>query len=186
MSKFVNYKKRNISLPAGCKDLIDLLKPEQRRKVMDSLGSNPNLNAMRDDSFIGSLSEIGNVINRALTSGAPMATLSVASMDEEVSLALHRMGAENLSASVSFIQTQSSEEKMKAVFESLGLPVPRGSGIPEHFIKGQPVQLIYEINSEPGQSGDLATLATVIFQKFCGMEPTSQIRVYFVEFTNAT
>ena len=33
MSGFVNYKKRSITLPAGCKDLVDVLaRPLRRRK----------------------------------------------------------------------------------------------------------------------------------------------------------
>jgi len=32
MAKFVNYNKRSLELPSGCKDLIDLLKPSNQRK----------------------------------------------------------------------------------------------------------------------------------------------------------
>ena len=31
MAQFVNYKKRGITLPAGCKDLIDVLGPSRRQ-----------------------------------------------------------------------------------------------------------------------------------------------------------
>ena len=186
MAKFVNYKKRNVTLPAGCKDLIDLLEPGKRRKATELLGPHPNMKVMRDDSFISKLSEIGKPISAALESGAPMAMLSVSSLDEQTSLDVHRMGGENLSTSVSFTQTALSEQKMKAIFENLGLRVPQDSAIPEHFIKGQPVQLIYEIDPERVQAGDLAALAAVIFREFCSMEPTSQVRVHFLEFTYAT
>ena len=62
MSKFVNYKKRGISLPAGCKELIDLLEPSNRRKVNDLLAPSPDVKVARDDSFISNLSDIGKPI----------------------------------------------------------------------------------------------------------------------------
>jgi hypothetical protein len=47
MGGFVNYKKRRVSLPPGCKDLIDVLsrRPERRfqefAKLLKSRGVNP-------------------------------------------------------------------------------------------------------------------------------------------------
>ena len=33
MSEFVNYNKRNVTLPEGCKDLADVLQRKARRKI---------------------------------------------------------------------------------------------------------------------------------------------------------
>ncbi|MEI6784478.1 MAG: hypothetical protein WCQ21_26590 [Verrucomicrobiota bacterium] len=47
MGDFVNYKKRSVSLPPGCKDLIDVLsrRPERRfqefAELLKSRGVNP-------------------------------------------------------------------------------------------------------------------------------------------------
>ncbi len=186
MAKFVNFKKRSVSLPFGCKDLIDLLEPAQRRKASELFASGSNLKATRDDSFRDRLSNIGTSIGAALESKARMTVLAVTSLDERLSLDIHRMDGENLSISVSFTQSQENERKMKAIFDRAGLQTPPHSGTPKSFLRDQPVQLIYEIVQEPVDSAELAKLASRIFQDFCGLEPDSQAQVRFLEVTDAT
>jgi hypothetical protein len=186
MSKFVNYKKRGISLPAGCKELIDLLEPGKRRKVNELLAPSPDVKVTRDDSFISSLSDIGKPIGDTLASRARMTMLAVTSLDDKLSLDVHRMGAETLSTSVTFTQTPASERRMKAIFERSGRQVPPDSGAPGHFLKDLPVQCIYRISPEPVEAADLTALATAIFRDFCGMEPTSEVRIRLLEVTDPT
>ena len=62
MPKFVNYKKRGVSLPAGCKELIDLLEPGKRRQVKE-LFFPDHLKVKRDDCFTVHLSAVGKPIS---------------------------------------------------------------------------------------------------------------------------
>jgi len=186
MSKLVNFKKRSISLPLGCKDLIDLLEPAQRQKATELLASGPDVKATRDDSLIDRLYNIGRSIGAALESEARMTVLAVSSLDDQLSLDIHRMDGETLSTSVTFNQSPENERKMKAIFERLGLQTPRDSGIPGSFLPDQPVQLIYRIGQESVTSAELTKLASTIFQDFCGLEPDSEVRLHFMEFTDAT
>jgi len=186
MSKFVNYKKRGISLPAGCKELIDLLEPSNRRKVNDLLAPSPDVKIARDDSFISNLADIGKPITAALESQAGMTMLAVASLDDQLSLDIYRMGTETLSTSLTFPQNPASERRMKAIFERSGLQLPAHTELPQHFLKDQPVQLTYLISPEPVKAADLVALAIAIFRDFCGMEPSSELRVRFLEFRDAT
>jgi hypothetical protein len=45
MNRFVNYGKRSIALPAGCKDLVDVLRSRKRRQVL------PKLDVSSDQGF---------------------------------------------------------------------------------------------------------------------------------------
>jgi hypothetical protein len=186
MCKFVNYKKRGVSLPPGCKELIDLIEPGKLRQAKELIAPRPGVNMPRDDSFSINLSDIGKPITAALESRGRMIMLAVASLDDQLSLDIHRMGAETLSTYVTFTESPASEWKMKAIFERLGLQVPSDSGVPGHFLKDQPVQLIYRISPEPVGAADLTALAAGIFRDFCGMEPTSELRVHYLELTDAT
>ena len=145
MSKFVNLKKRGISLPPGCKELIDLLEPARRKKANEFITPRTDVKVTRDDTFIGKLSDIGKPISAALESKARVSTLTLDSLDDQLSLGINRMETETLSTSVTFTQSPENERKMKAIFERSGLQVPHDSGVPGHFLKGHPVQLIYPI-----------------------------------------
>ena len=186
MSKFVNFKKRSVSLPLGCKDLIDLLDPAQRRKATQLFASGPNLRTTRDDSFADRLSNLARTIGAALESEARMAILGVSSLDDRLSLDIHRMDGETLSISITFTQNPENERKMRGIFERLGLRVPSDSRIPGSFLRDQPVQLIYEIDPEPATPPELAKLASTIFQDFCGLVPDSEVQVRFLEVRDAT
>ena len=96
MSKFVNFKKRSVSLPPGCKDLIHLLQPAQRQKA--------NAVPSADDSFIDSLSNIGEYIGDTLVSEARMAKLAVKSLDNRLLFEIYRMEEKTLSIAVAFNQ----------------------------------------------------------------------------------
>lgn len=186
MSKFVNFKKRSVSLPPGCKDLIDLLEPSQRQKATELFASRPDLKATRDDSFMDRICNIGRPIGAALESEARMAALAVSSLDDRLSLEIYRMDGKTMSTSVTFTQSPENERKMKAIFDRLGLQAPRDSGFPGFFRHDLPVQVVYMIGQEPVKSTELAKLASTIFQDFCGLEPDSELRVHFLEVTDAT
>jgi len=186
MSKFVNFKKRSVSLPVGCKDLVDLLEPAHRRKATELFASDSNLRATRDDSFVDRLSNLSSTIGAILQSEARMAMLGVSSLDDRLSLDIHRMDGETLSTSMTFAQNPESERKMRAIFERLGLRAPSDSGIPGSFLRDQPVQLIYRIEPEPSTPPDLARLSSAIFQDFCGLVPDSEVQVRFLEVGDAT
>jgi hypothetical protein len=186
MCKFVNYMKRGISLTPGCKELTDLLEPGKRPKAKELIAPRPEVKMPRDDFFSINLSDIGKPITAALESQAGMTVLVVVSLDDQLSLDIHRTGAETLFTYVTFAERPANERKMKAIFERFGLQVPSDSGVPGHFLKDQPVQLIYRICPEPVEAAHLTALTAGIFRDFCGMEPTSEVRVHYLELANAT
>jgi len=191
VSKFVNYKKRGVSLPEGCKDLIDLLEPSKREKLKELLGPAPEIKETRNDSFTSNLSDIANPIRAVLDSHAFMAmlgvaTFGVASPDQKLALDINRMQGETPSVSLTFTQSPASEKRMKEIFESLGLHVPVASNVPATFLKDQPIELIYEIQPLPGEARALSDLVTAIFLEFCRLVPSSQLIVHFSEYKNIT
>src|SRR3954463_15524050 len=149
MNPFVNPKKRGAALPPGCKDLIDLLEPGKRREPKELAAAIPDVRLSRDDSFSVTLSEIGKSISSALESRATMTVLAIASLDDQLSFDIRYMDGKVWSTSATFISSPSSERKMKAAFERLGLKVPDRYEIPASFFKDQTVYAIYQISPEP-------------------------------------
>lgn len=60
MAKFVNFKKRSVTLPKGCKDLVDLLRPD--RKVADAFPSADGFPDVTSKTNLTTVSEIIPVI----------------------------------------------------------------------------------------------------------------------------
>ena len=58
MSEFVNYKKRKITLPAGCKDLADLLRPHGQHGIHGEIGLGAQPTTTRDWVVTGTLSDM--------------------------------------------------------------------------------------------------------------------------------
>jgi len=75
VSDFVDFNKRDVSLPPGCKDLIDLLKPG---KAAD-LGSPGKVTAQfsQRESLRGTVLELAGFMRRLYGPGEEFSTLSI-------------------------------------------------------------------------------------------------------------
>jgi len=171
MSEFVNFNKRNISLPAGCKDLLDVLK---------HTGSAAKITT--DDWSTEKLHDIAKWISAVLESKALLAKFALFSLDNRLSLHIFQINGETLDTSVGYTRSSENEQKMRAIFQHAGLQAPSDSAV----IKGQRVQLSFRIRPEPVRAVELTKVASLIFQEFCGLEPSSGVRVHLSEVTNAT
>ena len=188
MAKFVNYKKRGIALPKGCKDLIDLLEPGKREKLKELVGPTPVMRETRNDSFTSNLSDIANPIRAVIEShaciaGLRLATMGVTAPDQNLALDIGRMPSETPTASLTFTESLASKKRMKEIFQNLGLRLPVASDPAAMFLKDQRIELIYEIQPLPGEARALSDLATEIFVGFCRLVPSSQLRGHFCEYT---
>lgn len=57
MNEFVNFKKRGVALPPGCKDLIDLLRPTAKQVIERA----QRLTATRNETVTGVLPTLANI-----------------------------------------------------------------------------------------------------------------------------
>jgi hypothetical protein len=96
MSDFVDYNKRSVTLPPGCKDLIDVLRPH-------------GLDVTRGGKVEGRLSDIEKHVHRAITSTARSFTLVITPADGRLTFKLLRVSKEALRASID-VETKTPHE----------------------------------------------------------------------------
>ena len=84
MAKFVNYQKRGISLPPGCKDLMDVLaRPRRQTKEQPISAFLPRI-AIKEEHFpTGGLAQLGRHLSMMLQSREEFIVVSVTSQEFE-------------------------------------------------------------------------------------------------------
>ena len=93
MSDFVNYHNRSISLPPGCKDLMDVLRPHGLgvEWLRQRLGTNLSEAFTRGGMVKGALSNTEKHVQRAVTSAALTFMLDITSADGRLTFNLLRV-----------------------------------------------------------------------------------------------
>src|SRR5579863_5558345 len=95
MSEFVNYKSRSVSLPPGCKDLIDLLKPAPTESLFAEAKSVWTAAGMRKAGFeAAGLDHVGRYVARLVkeSSGVSVLMISIPKRSSRVLLFRKRGG----------------------------------------------------------------------------------------------
>jgi hypothetical protein len=193
MSKFVNYKKRSVLLPAGCKNLFDVLHPHGPPKHVgkihtDCVSPNQPPTVTRGESFIGVLSDIDKYVAMAFDSRARSFILMVTPPDEQFTVDVGRMEAmEGLSMRASvFVQTGTEQEKVvRSFFVQRGLHVGKDSGMPPMFVPGVPVQTTYDISPLPSKALLLSQLLADLLRGAFGLSDDSQLCFRYYEIKDA-
>src|ERR1700730_11942341 len=139
MNEFVNFKKRGITLPRGCKNLIDLLQPpaqltfERAQRAV----------VTRNETVSGTLAEVGKYVQVAFESRGLMLALVISSPDQRLEVDLMRMKGGEFRASAVFQRDQQVEQAVRNFFVGRRLQVPEDSETPrDFFLPDVPVQLI--------------------------------------------
>src|SRR5712692_5352872 len=96
MSQFVNYNKRGFTLPAGYKDLIDILELSRRRAEAHKASVSSRPLQIREEHFrTAGLGQIGRYVSVFLGSPAKLIALMVIYRDDQVPVVLHRSESAN-------------------------------------------------------------------------------------------
>jgi hypothetical protein len=181
MNEFVNFKKRGVTLPRGCKDLIDLLAPP----VQQTLERAQHAVVTRNETIAGTLSEVGRYVQMTFESRGLMFTLVISSPDRRLEVDLSRMKGGELWASAVFQRDREQEQAVREFFVRRGLEVPEDSGTPSHFFADLPVQLIYPISPLPGDAASLSALLMDLFRQTCRLEGNAQLSFHCEEASDA-
>ena len=121
MSEFVNYHKRGIELPPGCKDLIDVL-PTSRRQRKTYIASGFRPAKMREERFpTAGLAQIGRYVSMLLQWQGELFTLSLTAQDFEFPVTLYRSRSEGTAAVVLVTKQAQREQAIRAFFEQQGI-----------------------------------------------------------------
>lgn len=163
MNEFVNFKKRGVTLPPGCKDLIDLLRPTAKQAIDRAQRLTPT----RNETVTALLAEVGKYISLAFESRGVIFTLVIAPPDGRLEVDVMRMEGEEFWVSVTFPKDPEEERAVRRFFTRKGLQVPEESGTPPSFFPDLPVQLIYHVSPLPRDAAGVSELITDFFRE-CG------------------
>jgi len=180
MSKFVNYKKRSIVLPAGAKDLLDVLKGGGAAKPGHTVhhpGASPHdpPTVSRSETFTGSIQELEKYVAMVFASRAFSFSLTVTPAIERMALGVFRVAGDVLSANVSVQYNTDLERAVRRWFVLRGLPVPEESEMPSVFLPNQPVEITYDISPVSSEASTLSKLAADFFREVLSLTDKSQL-----------
>ena len=170
MSDFVNYNKRSINLPPGCKDLIDIVRPMKAR-------SKHSRDVAMFSGETGTLSAVSRHTKKFLKGGQG---LLIHTTDEKLGFALTRLMRGTITASVDFPEDAAREAQVKAMFTRYGLDVPRATEMPAQFVPEVAVWTRFPIKPFPSDTPRLVEIATAVFRELCHV--TGETPLHFRHF----
>jgi hypothetical protein len=192
MSKFVNYKKRSVALPPGCKDLIDVLQSHKNSKLLTGIDTSAvppdqQIAVTRDESAAGRLADIEKYLSMVFDSRAWAFMLTISLSGEQFTLEVDRAPdvASVVMASV-VVQSNSDQEKaVRSFFARRGLHLPDDWGVPPQFVPDVPWQITYEIAPCPSHAAQLSKLLVDLSREALGLNDESQLCFQLHEITKA-
>jgi hypothetical protein len=172
MDEFVNYKKRDINLPYGCKDLHDVLRFMPARTIV-----------RRGESVTGALSEIGKFVAMVLESRAKTIMLWVRSPEDELSVFIGHLRGNPVRTTVNFQEDSALEAKLLDFIARRGLKGLERSDIPPYLCL--PEYLVLEVSPLPSDGPSISELITDLFEHVCGARGNSELSFTVFETGNA-
>src|SRR6266540_2566235 len=134
MSKFVNYKKRSITLPAGSKNLIDILQGGGAAQFVPEIPHRPGCpfgpsTVTRSETGTGYISDIEKDMGMVFESRVWCFTLAIFPPNRRAAIGIHRLEDAWMCASVAVQFDTEVERAVRRFFVLRGLPVPEDSEI---------------------------------------------------------
>jgi len=122
MSQFVNYNKRGFTLPAGYKDLIDILELSRRRAEAHKASVSSRPLQIREEHFrTAGLGQIGRYVSMLLGSPAKLIVLRVTYRNDRDPVVLHRSESANSFAIILHASDAHREQAIRAFFAQQGI-----------------------------------------------------------------
>lgn len=190
MAKFVNYKKRNITLPAGCKNLSDLLPKAKSSTPRGIIGithgggqDEPPPTDSRNWSVTGKLTDMADRVAPVFASHALCFSLDVRPSDQEPHVDVYRTGDGETCSSITVQMGTDREKAVRDFLTRHGLRVPIDSGIPASFNPNLPVHHFYELLPPPGEMSQLTAVLVDLFREVFGLTDESELSFDYQEIT---
>jgi len=183
MSKFVNYKKRSVTLPPGCKDLVDVLHGPRLFGSLTSEKAQPTIT--RHQAGTVRLGQIPGRVATLFRSPADSALLMLSLPNYRLTIHFGRMTGEPPLGSVTFNEDAEIERLMRELFVARDLKLPRQDWTPANFVAGLPVQLIFSISPFPITATDTSNLILEILRCVFSVTDDSSLTFQYIEMANA-
>jgi hypothetical protein len=90
MARIPNQQKRGMELPSGCKDLVDVLKGDRKSPIPGTFTDKNNPSARSDLFPSGGIAHLERYVNLILVGSERFVGLTISSLDNRVSIGLHR------------------------------------------------------------------------------------------------
>jgi len=175
MSEFVNYNQRGISLPPGCKDLIDLL--ERDRRLAEA--AQPNLNAraqlVKGGETVGAFADMEAFAVMAFSSGASVTNLQIRSDEPQATVIYHHQAAWRQIA-ITLELNAGREATIRGLFEQRGLKAPQSVELPKFLFPNSPSRVGYDLTAACPDASRFREITTDIFRSVCGLNEKSILR----------
>jgi hypothetical protein len=181
MSEFVNYRKRSVTLPSGCKDLNDLLQPYGLKghwgnlltDIVTSPGTPPVVPNI--ELFAGKISDIQKYVAMVFeprTSRALM--LKATSRDDLFAIQVVRLEG-GISAEVEVQAWTNQEKAVRSFFALRGLHIPAESLMPPQFHPDLPWQVTFDISPLPPEPPLLSKFLADLLRDAFGLSDDSEL-----------
>lgn len=173
MSKFVNYQKRSVTLPNGCKNLIDLLVPSPPSKIHGRRPGHEQPVVTRGKSGSIELSEIRKLVAMPFESRGPAFILMLSLPDERLTFDFTRIQGQPMHVSVIFEKDLDRDALMRAFLVAHDLQPPSHDRPSAPLVPGVPIQFIYHISPPPSDPLSAAKFTDEFFRDVCGLTDES-------------
>jgi hypothetical protein len=188
VSEFVNYNKRGITLPAGCKDLAEVLRRKALRKthwVVPAGKLIAQVTTKSEKNFSGTLGAIRLHVAKVYLSRAQLVGLSISPPDDSYSVEVFRMDGQELAACMTFGNDRERERTVRAFCAAHSLHVPRETSLPDTSSPDPPFEFSYLISPMPSEHQMLSKIATDFFLEICQVNEKSLLKFCYFEITIA-
>jgi hypothetical protein len=124
MSDFVNFQKRSVALPGGCKDLIDVLRRPAEEQPTVTRGH-------RSD---GGVRQVATYLGRLFESRSELATLMISSADENLTAMFYLRGGGQVFVLILIASDPALEAAVRSFYAKRGIqpvqtyPIPKQEG----------------------------------------------------------
>jgi hypothetical protein len=192
MNKFVNLKKRGVTLPPGCKDLIDLLRHSTKTMTEKTIYARENTDAVpqcfiitRNEMATGVLLDVDKYVGMAFESDAVSFTLEITPPGGRLVVGVVHMEGREPWVALTFPPDPEEERAVRDFFTHRGLLVPEDSGTSPSFFPNLPMKHVYSISPLPRDAAVVSALIADVLRQCCRLTDDMPISFHIQEASDA-
>lgn len=160
MSDFVNYNKRDVGLPAHCKDLFDVLRHINPRDANPRL---EDFEVARDEVLTETLSDLSVHIQAFCKFQGHFSELRITEPDDQITVLFNKTVFTEVVESISIPPGSPHQVAIRSFLKSRRFEWPVDSEFPKTIYPALPVQIFREITPLPTDPAELSQLTADFF-----------------------